>query len=31
MIGSEAQSGIRRGYLVDLGEDGVDRSFRVEA
>jgi uncharacterized protein len=29
--GSEAQSGILRGYLVDLGEDGVDRSFRVEA
>lgn len=29
--GSEAQSGILRGYLVDLGEDGVERAFRVEA
>jgi Icc-related predicted phosphoesterase len=29
--GSEAQSGILRGYIVDLGEDGVERAFRVEA
>jgi uncharacterized protein len=29
--GSEAQAGILRGYLVDLGEDGVERAFRVEA
>jgi Icc-related predicted phosphoesterase len=29
--GSEAQSGILRGYLVDLGEDRVERAFRVEA
>jgi Icc-related predicted phosphoesterase len=29
--GSEAQSGILRGYLVDLGEAGVERVFRVEA
>ena len=29
--GSEAQSGILRGYLVDIGEDGVERAFRVEA
>lgn len=29
--GSEAQSGILRGYLIDLGEDGVERAFRVEA
>jgi Icc-related predicted phosphoesterase len=29
--GSEAQSGILRGYIVDLGVDGVERAFRVEA
>jgi uncharacterized protein len=29
--GSEAQSGILRGYVVDLSEDGVERAFRVEA
>jgi Icc-related predicted phosphoesterase len=29
--GSEAQSGILRGYLIDLSENGVERAFRVEA
>jgi uncharacterized protein len=28
--GSEAGSGIVRGYLIDVGSDGVERSFRVE-
>jgi uncharacterized protein len=28
--GSEAGSGIVRGYLIDVGADGVERSFRVE-
>jgi Icc-related predicted phosphoesterase len=28
--GSEAGSGIVRGYLIDVSEDGVERSFRVE-
>jgi uncharacterized protein len=28
--GSEAASGILRGYLVDVGRDGVERAFRVE-
>jgi Icc-related predicted phosphoesterase len=29
--GSEADAGVLRGYLVDLGEDGVQRAFRTEA
>src|SRR6516164_5573419 len=28
--GSEAGSGIVRGYLIDVGSDGIERSFRVE-
>jgi hypothetical protein len=28
--GSESSMGILRGYLVDLTEDGVQRSLRVE-
>src|SRR5215471_17383376 len=28
--GSEAGSGIVRGYLIDVSSDGVERSFRVE-
>ncbi len=28
--GSEAAFGILRGYLVDVGRDGVERAFRVE-
>jgi uncharacterized protein len=28
--GSEAAFGVLRGYLVDLGPDGVERAFRVE-
>ena len=28
--GSEAGSGIVRGYLIDVGPDGIERSFRVE-
>ena len=28
--GSEAGSGIVRGYLIDVGNDGIERSFRVE-
>jgi Icc-related predicted phosphoesterase len=28
--GSEAGSGIVRGYLIDVSADGVERSFRVE-
>jgi Icc-related predicted phosphoesterase len=28
--GSEANHGVLRGYLIDLGEDGVERSLRVE-
>ena len=28
--GSEAAFGILRGYLVDVGPDGVERWFRVE-
>jgi Icc-related predicted phosphoesterase len=28
--GSEAGSGIVRGYLIDISADGVERSFRVE-
>ena len=28
--GSEANMGILRGYLVDVGPDGVERTLRVE-
>jgi uncharacterized protein len=28
--GSEADAGVLRGYVVDLGRDGVERAFRVE-
>jgi Icc-related predicted phosphoesterase len=28
--GSEANHGILRGYLVDLGRDGIERTLRVE-
>ena len=28
--GSEAGSGVVRGYLIDVSDDGVERSFRVE-
>jgi Icc-related predicted phosphoesterase len=28
--GSEAGSGVVRGYLIDVGGDGIERSFRVE-
>jgi Icc-related predicted phosphoesterase len=28
--GSEAGSGVVRGYLIDVGSDGIERSFRVE-
>ena len=28
--GSEAAFGIVRGHIVDLSEDGIERSFRVE-
>ena len=28
--GSEAGSGVVRGYLIDVSSDGVERSFRVE-
>jgi len=28
--GSEASMGILRGYLVDLTENGVERTLRVE-
>ena len=28
--GSEANAGVLRGYLVDVGDDGVDRAIRVE-
>jgi uncharacterized protein len=28
--GSEANHGVLRGYLIDLGEDGVERRMRVE-
>jgi len=28
--GSEAASGVVRGYLIDVGSDGIERSFRVE-
>jgi uncharacterized protein len=28
--GSEANHGILRGYLIDIGEDGIERALRVE-
>jgi len=28
--GSEAGSGVVRGYVIDVGSDGIERSFRVE-
>ena len=28
--GSEANHGILRGYLVDIGSDGIERAMRVE-
>jgi Icc-related predicted phosphoesterase len=28
--GSEADAGVLRGYVVDLGREGVERVFRVE-
>jgi Icc-related predicted phosphoesterase len=28
--GSEADAGVLRGYVVDLGRDGVGRAFRIE-